>query len=89
MLRAINRPLDLLCLKLGMGEQLRIHARRQETPSPTLPARGRETRDETPSPTLPTREIPRPSQQWLLAKGRETRDKWGGQWEARGRESQA
>lgn len=28
-LRAINRPLDLLCLKLGMGEQLRIHARRR------------------------------------------------------------
>jgi 2-polyprenyl-3-methyl-5-hydroxy-6-metoxy-1,4-benzoquinol methylase len=58
--RAINRPLDLLCLKLGMGEQLRIYAQRRQTPSPTLPARGRETRD-----------------------------KWGGQWEARGRESQA
>jgi len=98
-LRAINRPLDLLCLKLGMGEQLRILARRSETPSPTLP----------------TREIPRPSHQWLPARGREMRDetpaptlparenrwpqvdetphptlprKGGGEPEARGRESQ-
>jgi hypothetical protein len=28
-LRALNRPLDRLFIKLGMGEQLRIYARRR------------------------------------------------------------
>jgi hypothetical protein len=38
--RAINRPLDLLCLKLGMGEQLRILAKRRGTPPPCPPPEG-------------------------------------------------
>jgi SAM-dependent methyltransferase len=38
--RAINRPLDLLCLKLGMGEQLRILAKRRGTPPPCPPPLG-------------------------------------------------
>jgi 2-polyprenyl-3-methyl-5-hydroxy-6-metoxy-1,4-benzoquinol methylase len=38
--RAINRPLDLLCLKLGMGEQLRIVAKRRGTPPPCPPPEG-------------------------------------------------
>ncbi len=76
-LRAINRPLDLLCLKLSMGEQLRIHALKRETPSPTLPRKGEGDGRRDPAPTLPRkgeedgRRDPRPDPP---ARGRETGD---------------